>query len=112
MLWAIAQVRSHGAVGYRWDNDSSGAVSYRSDKGSFGVVGYSSGKVSSDAVGHSLDQRSSSQYQTWSHPHICSEVASEDITYHIFSIRICQNVNMSDTIMRVCFFACTWVHVL
>ena len=46
VLWAIAQVRSHGAVGYRWDNDSSGAVGYRSDKGSFGVVGYSSGKES------------------------------------------------------------------
>ena len=46
MLWAIAQVRIHGAVGYRSDNDSSGAVGYRSDKGSFGGVGYSSGKES------------------------------------------------------------------
>ena len=88
VVWAIAQVWSPG------------------------IASYSSGKVFSDAVGHSLDQRSSSQYQTWSRPHICSEVASEDITYQIFSIRICQNVNMSDTIMWVCLFACTWVHVL
>ena len=57
MLWAIAQVRIHGAVGYRSDNDSSGAVGYGSDKGSLvvwaiaqvrspGTVSYSSGKVS------------------------------------------------------------------
>ena len=88
VVWAIAQVWSPG------------------------TASYSSGKVFSDAVGHSLDQRSSSQYQTWSRPHICSEVESEDITYQIFSIRICQNINMSDTIMWVCFCACTWVHVL
>ena len=42
----------------------------------------------------------------WSRPHISTEVASEDITYLIFSIRICQNLGKSDSIVHVCFCAC------
>ena len=72
VLWAIAQIRGPLVV---W-----AIAQVRSP----GTLSYSSSKVSSDAVGHSLGQRSSSHYQTWSHPHICSEVASEDITYQIF----------------------------
>ena len=111
-------------MGYRLGRESSGDVDYNSDKGYSGgvcdiakvrgpsAVSYCSGQVSSDAVGHSLDKRSSSQYQTWSHPHICSEVASEDITYQIFTKSIYQNLRKSDTIMRVCFCAFIWVHGL
>ena len=39
----------------------------------------------------------------WPRPHICTEVASEDITYLIFPMRICQNLGKSDSIVRVCF---------
>ena len=80
VLWVIAQVRGHSAVGY------------------------SSVKESCDAVDYSLDKGSSFQYQALPHPHICTEVASENITYLIFPMRLCQNLGKIDSI--VCVLLC------
>ena len=41
----------------------------------------------------------------WPHPHICTEVASDDIKRLIFPMRICQNLGKSDSIVCVWFYA-------